>query len=161
MAHLNAGLVALWFSGDADQYCNEPYIFVIFQGGSGPPDPPLDPPMCDIVPLTKTHTCSTWLVCGINSECWVIFHVFVVCWFFIKSHPFRKILSRILFKCQTVWIQTRPDILSGLVWVQTVFKGNQQTTVLKDLTKFYISGSDQLPDTQGCADLSKTLWCCT
>ena len=30
--------------------------------------------------------------------------------------------------CQTVWIQIRPDILSGLVWVQTVCKGYQQMT---------------------------------
>ena len=29
--------------------------------------------------------------------------------------------------CQTVWIQIRPDILSGLIWVQTVCKGHQQT----------------------------------
>ena len=25
--------------------------------------------------------------------------------------------------CQTVWIQIRPDILLGLIWVQTVCKG--------------------------------------
>ena len=30
--------------------------------------------------------------------------------------------------CQTVWIQIRPDILSGLIWVQTVCRGYQQTT---------------------------------
>ena len=30
--------------------------------------------------------------------------------------------------CQTVWIQIWPDIWSGLIWVQTVCKGNQQTT---------------------------------
>ena len=30
--------------------------------------------------------------------------------------------------CQTVWIQIRPDILSGLIWVQTVCKGYQQIT---------------------------------
>ena len=24
-------------------------------------------------------------------------------------------------QCQTAWIQIRPDILSGLIWVQTVF----------------------------------------
>ena len=28
--------------------------------------------------------------------------------------------------CQTVWIQIRPDILSGLIWVQTVCKGYKQ-----------------------------------
>ena len=31
-------------------------------------------------------------------------------------------------ECQTVWIQVRPDILSGLIWVQTVCKGYQQMT---------------------------------
>ena len=30
---------------------------------------------------------------------------------------------------QTVWIQIRPDALSGLIWVQTVCKGYQQTTL--------------------------------
>ena len=30
--------------------------------------------------------------------------------------------------CQTVWIQIRPDILLGLIWVQTVCKGYQQIT---------------------------------
>ena len=30
--------------------------------------------------------------------------------------------------CQTVWIQIRPDNVSGLIWVQTAFKGYQQTT---------------------------------
>ena len=30
---------------------------------------------------------------------------------------------------QTVWIKIRPDVLSGLIWVQTVFKSYQQTTL--------------------------------
>ena len=30
---------------------------------------------------------------------------------------------KILLGCQTVWIQIRPDVLSGLIWVQTVCKG--------------------------------------
>ena len=29
-------------------------------------------------------------------------------------------------KCQTVWTKIRTDVLSGLNWVQTVCKGNQQ-----------------------------------
>ena len=31
--------------------------------------------------------------------------------------------------CQRVWIQIRPDILSGLIWIQTVCKDYQQTTL--------------------------------
>ena len=29
--------------------------------------------------------------------------------------------------CQTVWIQSRPDVLLGVIWVQTICKGYQQT----------------------------------
>ena len=46
--------------------------------------------------------------------------------FFKINFFFEKILSGIPLECQTVWIQIRPDILSGLVWVQTVCKGYQQ-----------------------------------
>ena len=49
---------------------------------------------------------------------------------FFQNQPFRKILSGLPSGCQTVWIQIRPDILSGLIWVQTVFKGYQQTTLV-------------------------------
>ena len=33
-----------------------------------------------------------------------------------------------LYQGQTIWIQIRTDILSVLIWVQTVFKGYQQMT---------------------------------
>ena len=36
-------------SGDLHQNCKKPYIFVIFQGGSGPPVPPLDPHMSSMM----------------------------------------------------------------------------------------------------------------
>ena len=32
--------------------------------------------------------------------------------------------------CQTVWIQIRTDVLSVLIWVQTVCKCYQQTTIV-------------------------------
>ena len=51
---LNAGLVALCFSGDPDQYCYETQYFCDFSGWggeSGPPVPPLDPPMLHITEL--------------------------------------------------------------------------------------------------------------
>ena len=51
---------------------------------------------------------------------------------------FRKILSGIPTGRHTVWIQIRPDILSGLIWVQTVCKGYQQTTLVgKELPLIY------------------------
>ena len=53
---------------------------------------------------------------------------FVVCWFF-QNQFFRKILSGIPSECQTDWIQIRPNILSGLIWVQSVCKSYQQTTI--------------------------------
>ena len=47
--------------------------------------------------------------------------------FFLQNMHFQKIISGIPSECQTVWIQIRPDILSGLIWVQTVCTGHQQT----------------------------------
>ena len=41
---------------------------------------------------------------------------------------FSKPSSKMPLECQTVWIQIRPDNLSGLIWVQSVCKGYQQTT---------------------------------
>ena len=40
---------------------------------------------------------------------------------------FFKISSSMLSECQTAWNQIRPDLLSGLIWVQTVCKDNQRT----------------------------------
>ena len=39
-------------------------------------------------------------------------------------------LSGISVECQAVWILNTPDVLSGLIWVQIVCKGNQQTTLV-------------------------------
>ena len=47
-----------------------------------------------------------------------------------QNQLFRKILSGIPSEWQTVWIQIRPDILSCLIWVQTICKCYQQTTLV-------------------------------
>ena len=52
---------------------------------------------------------------------------FVLCRFFTKSTFSKNFIQEYLQECQTVWIQIRPDILSGLIWVQTVCKGYLQT----------------------------------
>ena len=52
---------------------------------------------------------------------------------FFQIHLFRKILSGIPSECQTDWIKIRRDILLGLIWVQSVCKGyeqSQQTTLV-------------------------------
>ena len=55
---------------------------------------------------------------------------------FIKINFFEKNLSGIPSDSQTDWIQIRSDILSGLIWVQTVWKSYRQTTlVCKELKK--------------------------
>ena len=54
---------------------------------------------------------------------------------------------------ETDWIEIRPDILSGVIWVQTVCKSYQQTTLvvnpypanifgLKKLSAYYICGKN-------------------
>ena len=62
--------------------------------------------------------------------------------FFSKS-TFSKNLSGIPSECQTVWIQNRPDALSGLVWVQAVCKGYQQMTLLGKELKDCAQGSNK------------------
>ena len=42
----------------------------------------------------------------------------------------RNILAGIPSECQAFWIQIRPDVLSGLIWVLTVCKGYQQMTLV-------------------------------
>ena len=58
--------------------------------------------------------------------------IFVVCGFFSFKNNIlkkkKKNVSGITSECLTVWLQIKPDILLGLIWVQTVCKGYQQMT---------------------------------
>ena len=54
---------------------------------------------------------------------------------FFQDKLFGKNLSGMPSECQTVWILVRPDILSGLIWVQTVCISYQQTTLGDELTE--------------------------
>ena len=50
---------------------------------------------------------------------------------FISKSTFSKKFFQYIVtlpECQTVWIQIRTDVLSVLIWVQTVCKGSQPTT---------------------------------
>ena len=57
-----------------------------------------------------------------------ILHAFLSSDFFLNQ-LFRKKNSGIPFENQTDWIEIRPDVLSCLIWVQTVCKGYQRTTL--------------------------------
>ena len=54
--------------------------------------------------------------------------LFRLLWIFFRLTFFTKNLSGIPSECQTVWIQIRPNVLSGLIWVQTVCRCYQQMT---------------------------------
>ena len=43
-----------------------------------------------------------------------------------KNQLCEKFFQKYNKSCQTIWIQIRPDILSGLIWVQNICKGYQQ-----------------------------------
>ena len=63
---------------------------------------------------------------------------FVICWF-SQNQLFQKIISGIPSEYQTDWIQIRPEILSGLIWGQTVCKSYQQRTLGdKELSSCYV-----------------------
>ena len=49
-------------------------------------------------------------------------------WIFFLIKFKKKNLSGISSEHQTVWIQIRPDVLLGLIWIQTVCKSYQQMT---------------------------------
>ena len=66
---------------------------------------------------------------------WVILHAFCRLLIFFQNHFFLKILSGIPSECPPNWIQIRPDILSDLIWDQSVCKCYEQTTLVgKELT---------------------------
>ena len=48
--------------------------------------------------------------------------------FFFKIDFFKKNISGTPSECQMVWIQIRTNILSVLIWIQTVCKGERQMT---------------------------------
>ena len=54
-----------------------------------------------------------------NSFTLCLFHAFLSSANF-QNQVFKRFFSRILFESQTVWIQIRPDVLSGLIRVQSI-----------------------------------------
>ena len=72
--------------------------------------------------------CLQWLWANDTSRQWVN-----ETWRYKQEWGFsvyQKILSGIPSECLTDWIQIRPDVSSGLIWVQSVCKGYEQTTLV-------------------------------
>ena len=65
-----------------------------------------------------------------NSDSWEIVHAFLSSADFFSKSTFQKIISGIPSECQTDWIQMGPGILSSLIWIQSVCKGYEQTTLV-------------------------------
>ena len=57
----------------------------------------------------------------------------------------KKKCSGIQSDVQTVWIQIRPDVSSGLIWVKTVYKGYQERTTCRSDVSFAMRATSQLP----------------
>ena len=70
----------------------------------------------------------------INFAYWVIFPAFVV---IADLNFFQNILSGTLSPSQTVWIQISTNILTVLIWVQTVCKGLITVTNKANSTNLY------------------------
>ena len=80
---------------------------------------------------------------------WRIFHAFLSSADFFQNHLFRKIILGIPSECQTVWIQIRPDILSGLIWVQTVCKCFSSQRTKLDATNIMILSLHYIKSSSG------------
>ena len=89
----------------------------------------------------KNHLSLTWLPLGHVYVCvqqtlplcpqrfFVLFCHLLICF---QNLLFRKILSGFPSECQTDWILIRPNIVSSLIGVQSVFKGYQQKTLYRE-----------------------------
>ena len=71
---------------------------------------------------------------------------FVVCRFFSKLFLFQKIILGIPSECQTALIQIRPDILSGLIWIQNClckdYHQQIKVFILKSVWEYHIRVSN-------------------
>ena len=129
----------------------EPLIPVCKENGSrgrlGPNTRPLDS-LCT----------SAW---SFNSAPRELSHAFCRLLIFFQNQLFRKFLSGITLECQTDWIHIRPDVLSGLIpevlsgliLVQSVCEGYEQETLVgKELNDVAFCLNLLRP----CCDLCKT-----
>ena len=64
--------------------------------------------------------------------------------FFVSKSTFLKIISGTPSECQTVRMQIGPNSLTGLIWVRTVCKGYQQTTLEGTFYSFKINFFENL-----------------
>ena len=65
----------------------------------------------------------------------IFFIIFGLLPIFLKINTFKNFFSGIPSLCQTVWIQIRPDKMSGLIWVQTDCISYQQTTLTSNFSE--------------------------
>ena len=81
--------------------------------------------LCDLDPKVKAIGQKAGICDGVPSTSALVYVLLSSADFF-QNQLFREILSAIPLECQKVWIQIRPNILSGLIWIQTVCKSYQQ-----------------------------------
>ena len=74
--------------------------------------------------------CRIYIICQLNLCMLGSFHLIMLSADIFQHHFFQNILSGITSEYQPAWIHIRPNILSGLIWVQSVRKGYQQMTQL-------------------------------
>ena len=72
---------------------------------------------------TKYSACKELTPCLLGNFACII----VVCRFYFKINVFENFFQA---ECQIVWIQIRPDVLSGRIWVQIFCTSCQQTTLV-------------------------------
>ena len=63
---------------------------------------------------------------------------------FFQIKPYRKILSGIPSGCQRDWIQNGPDVLSSLIWVQSVCRSYEQTTLVGNELNTFITNTENV-----------------
>ena len=83
---------------------------------------------------TLDYLLGGWPGCNLFAyyTCFLLFFLFISKSFFFSENYFKNAITisekQFVNQCKTVWIQIRPDILFGLIWLQFVCKGYQQMT---------------------------------
>ena len=88
----------------------------------------------EIVSLFLQYKCKQFLYLSISNPLTVSllgkFACFLSSADLIQNHFLEKFFQKTLSVCQTAWTQIRTNIMSVLIWVKTVCKGYQLTTLV-------------------------------
>ena len=142
------------FKGIRTSSAKEPLDFCNFLGGGGGSGPPVSPSgsargfIADLQVSSHEAYHTVSLLYGLvhmlipSHVC--LHYGYLKCRLLIFSKLTFSKKSGIPLGCQTVWIQIRSDVLSGLIWVRTVSKLTSRLRMLKSLCPRFLEKREMI-----------------